>query len=66
MTLLQIIAAIFLPPLGTFLARGLGPAFWVTVLLTIIAWIPGMIFALVVILKPDILPPALLRGRASA
>jgi uncharacterized membrane protein YqaE (UPF0057 family) len=47
-----IIAAILLPPLGIFLARGLGPQFWIGTLLTLIGWLPGVIFALVAILRP--------------
>jgi len=48
-----VIAAILLPPLGVFLQRGITPAFWITVLLTLIAWIPGMIFALVLLFAPN-------------
>jgi len=47
-----VIAAILLPPLGIFLARGLGPEFWTGTLLTILFWVPGLIFALVVVLRP--------------
>jgi uncharacterized membrane protein YqaE (UPF0057 family) len=47
-----IIAAILLPPLGIFLARGLGPEFWIGTLLTLLGWLPGVLFALVVILRP--------------
>lgn len=47
-----VIAAILLPPLGVFLQRGITPAFWITVLLTVIAWVPGVIFALVLIIAP--------------
>ncbi|MFD1610666.1 YqaE/Pmp3 family membrane protein [Sphingomonas tabacisoli] len=39
-------AALLLPPLGVFLDRGLGRDFWIAVVLTCFAWIPGMIFAL--------------------
>lgn len=57
MSILAIIAAILLPPLGVYIARrSLGPAFWVSVLLTLIGWVPGVIFALVVIAKPDVMP----------
>jgi uncharacterized membrane protein YqaE (UPF0057 family) len=49
-----IIAAILLPPLGVFLARGLGAQFWIDTVLTILFWVPGMIFALVVVLRPDL------------
>lgn len=43
---LAVIASIFLPPLGVFLDRGVGKSFWLTCLLTLIAFVPGMIFAL--------------------
>jgi uncharacterized membrane protein YqaE (UPF0057 family) len=43
---LAVIAAIFLPPLGVFLDRGIGKSFWLTCLLTLIAFVPGMVFAL--------------------
>ena len=53
-----IIAAILLPPLGIFLARGLGPAFWIGTVLTILFWVPGILFALIVILRPALLARA--------
>ncbi len=46
----EIIAAILLPPLGVFLNRGLGSAFWISVVLTILAFVPGVVYALYVIL----------------
>ena len=49
-----VIAAILLPPLGIFLARGLGPEFWIGTLLTILFWVPGIIFALIVVLRPTL------------
>jgi uncharacterized membrane protein YqaE (UPF0057 family) len=48
-----LIAAVLLPPLAIFLVRGLGAAFWIGVLATIIGWVPGVLFALVVVLRPD-------------
>ena len=48
----SVVAAILLPPLGIFLARGLGPEFWIGTVLTILFWVPGMIFALAVVLRP--------------
>jgi uncharacterized membrane protein YqaE (UPF0057 family) len=53
-----IVAAILLPPLGIFLARGLGPEFWIGTLLTLLFWVPGIIFALVAVLRPDFLARA--------
>ncbi len=47
-----IIAALLLPPLGVWLARGLGLAFWLSLVLTCLAFVPGMIFALVAVLVP--------------
>jgi len=51
-----VIAAILLPPLGVFLSRGLTPAFWLTVLLTVIGWLPGVLFALALLLVPERIP----------
>lgn len=50
----SVVAAILLPPLGIFLARGLGTEFWVGTLLTILFWVPGIIFALTVVLRPTL------------
>jgi uncharacterized membrane protein YqaE (UPF0057 family) len=52
--ILAVIAAILLPPLGIFLARGLGPEFWIGTVLTILFWVPGILFALAVVLRPTL------------
>lgn len=49
--LLKIILAILLPPLGVLVQEGLNANFWISVLLTILGYIPGIIFALYIILK---------------
>lgn len=49
-----VIAAILLPPLGIFLARGLSPEFWIGTALTVLFWLPGVIYALAVVLRPDL------------
>ena len=49
-----VVAAILLPPLGIFLAGGLGPEFWIGTLLTILFWVPGILFALAVVLRPNL------------
>jgi uncharacterized membrane protein YqaE (UPF0057 family) len=49
-----VFAAILLPPLGIFLARGLAPEFWIGTVLTILFWVPGIVFALAVVLRPDL------------
>lgn len=51
MDLLRIIAAIVLPPLGVFLQVGIGPQFWLNILLTILGYVPGIIHALCIILR---------------
>lgn len=49
-------AAILLPPLGVFLARGITPAFWLTVVLTLVGWLPGVAIALALLLIPERIP----------
>ncbi len=50
MPIVRLVAAILLPPLGIYLARGIGGAFWLGCLLTLFAWVPGVIFALYMVL----------------
>lgn len=51
MKIVQIIAAILLPPLGVFLKRGLGWSFVLSILLTLLAYLPGLIYALYIVLR---------------
>lgn len=51
MSILRIITAILLPPLGVFLTVGLGSAFWINILLTLLGYVPGIIHAIWVIAK---------------
>jgi len=51
MDLIRIIAAIFLPPLGVFLQVGLGGAFWLNILLTLLGWLPGVIHAIWIVAR---------------
>ncbi|XP_028791466.1 low temperature-induced protein lt101.2-like [Neltuma alba] len=46
-----ILLAVFLPPLGVFLKFGIKLEFWICLLLTIIAYIPGIVYAVYVLLK---------------
>jgi uncharacterized membrane protein YqaE (UPF0057 family) len=41
-----LVAAVLLPPLGTYLARGAGRDFWITCGLTVLGFLPGVAFAL--------------------
>lgn len=51
-----VVAAILLPPLGVFMARGLTPAFWLTVVATLIGWVPGIVLALLLLFLPERVP----------
>lgn len=53
MNILRIILAILLPPLGVFLTVGIGGAFWLNILLTLLGYIPGIVHAVWVIAKND-------------
>jgi len=47
--LIRILLAILLPPLGVFLQVGIGPQFWINILLTILGYIPGIVHAVYII-----------------
>jgi len=49
----QIVAAILLPPLGVYLARGAQRDFLIACGLTLLGWVPGVAFALWTVLKGD-------------
>jgi uncharacterized membrane protein YqaE (UPF0057 family) len=50
-TLLLVILAILLPPLAVYLHQGeTNNKFWLALVLTLLLWVPGIIYALIVIL----------------
>lgn len=51
MDFVRILIAILLPPLGVFLQVGIGGAFWLNILLTLLGYIPGIVHAVWVIAK---------------
>ena len=53
MSILRILFAIILPPLGVFLTVGFGKSFWINILLTLLGFIPGIVDAVWVIAKND-------------
>jgi uncharacterized membrane protein YqaE (UPF0057 family) len=53
MSIVRIIFAIILPPLGVFLTVGFGKHFWINVLLTILGFVPGIVHAVWIIAKND-------------
>lgn len=53
-TLLLVILAILLPPLAVYLHEGeINNKFWISLLLTLLFFLPGVIYALVVVLDAD-------------
>ncbi|XP_018823427.1 low temperature-induced protein lt101.2-like [Juglans microcarpa x Juglans regia] len=48
-TFVEVILAILLPPVGVFLRYGCEVEFWIDLLLTILGYIPGIIYALYVL-----------------
>jgi uncharacterized membrane protein YqaE (UPF0057 family) len=51
MDIIRLICAILLPPLGVFLQVGIGPQFWINILLTLFGYVPGIIHAVYIIIK---------------
>ncbi|NDK54396.1 YqaE/Pmp3 family membrane protein [Pontibacter sp. BT213] len=48
-SIVEIILAVLLPPLAVFLHDGIGTSFWISLILTLLFWIPGVIYALLVV-----------------
>ncbi|HEX2464103.1 MAG TPA: YqaE/Pmp3 family membrane protein [Thermoanaerobaculia bacterium] len=46
MTFLEVLLAVFLPPVAVLLRAGFGLQLLLSIILTIIGWIPGVIHAL--------------------
>ncbi len=46
MKLIEILIAVFFPPVAAFMRVGFGLQFWLNILLTLMAFFPGMIHAL--------------------
>ncbi len=47
--IVKIIFAVILPPLGVFLEVGIGKHFWISIILTLLGFIPGIIHAVYII-----------------
>lgn len=50
-TLLLIIIAVFIPPLAVGLKTGIGMPLLINIILTILFYLPGLIHAIIVIMK---------------
>lgn len=51
MGILRIIASVIIPPVGVFLKRGLGLSFLISIVLTILGYVPGLIYAIWVVTR---------------
>lgn len=49
--LVKILLAVLVPPVGVFLATGVGSTLLINILLTLLGWLPGSIHAVWVITK---------------
>ncbi len=47
--IIEIILAILLPPAAVFLHDGIGSTFWISILLTLLFFLPGIIYALLIV-----------------
>lgn len=54
-SVLAIILAVILPPIGVWMVEGIGMIFLVSLILTCLAYVPGMVFSLVAVLRPDLM-----------
>ncbi|CAH8256647.1 unnamed protein product [Arabidopsis lyrata] len=50
-TFIEILLAVFIPPLGVFLRFGCGLEFWLCLLLTFLGFVPGLIYAIYALTK---------------
>lgn len=51
MTVIEVILALFLPPVAVFLKKRLSSEFWISLVLTLLGHLPGVIYALVVLTR---------------
>jgi uncharacterized membrane protein YqaE (UPF0057 family) len=49
MSCLRLFFSILLPPVGVFLTVGIGPQFWLNILLTVLGYFPGVLHAVWII-----------------
>ncbi len=49
----RLILTVIIPPLGVFLKRGLGWPFLISIVLTLLAYVPGLVYALFIVLGDE-------------
>ncbi|MEO1272930.1 MAG: YqaE/Pmp3 family membrane protein [Myxococcota bacterium] len=53
MDVIRVLLSILIPPLGVFLKVGLGLHFWLSLVLTFMGYLPGLVHAVWVIVSSD-------------
>jgi len=48
---IRVIFSVIIPPLGVFFQEGLGMHFWLSILLTILGYVPGLVHAIWIIAR---------------
>jgi uncharacterized membrane protein YqaE (UPF0057 family) len=51
MTIIEVLLSLLLPPLGVFLAYGISTTLLISIVLTLLGWLPGVLHAFWVIAK---------------
>lgn len=51
MTVVEVVIALFLPPLAVAMKKGIKREFWIALLLMLLGHLPGVIYAIVVITR---------------
>lgn len=49
MGFLQVVVSVIIPPVGVFLKRGIGLSFLLSIVLTLLGYVPGLIHAIWVV-----------------
>jgi uncharacterized membrane protein YqaE (UPF0057 family) len=49
----EVVICFFMPPVAVFMKRGLRVEFWLGLFLTLCFWVPGIVYALIVVAQPD-------------
>lgn len=48
---IRVLLSVIIPPLGVFFQEGLGMHFWLSILLTLLGYVPGLVHAIWIIAR---------------
>ena len=49
--LIRVVFSVIIPPLGVFFQEGLGLHFWISIVLTLLGYVPGLVHAIWIIAR---------------